>query len=729
TTSTIDQGVALKENDEVLLEAVFHILINGTAQFVDGSSEGAAVRFAKGVDVSGLVPNTKYMILATKAADYNGLKQFNGIAYKEIEGGAPIVPIKYTGALSNTELAKLLNNIIAVEDLTVSVAPVVSSTGVLTYTLKNAAGDSMAVREHQTNAAAINAILALDLKVGDKVNVTSIVISWFNAPQFINGFLEKVTLDPVVEFNNSVTRLENSLPETDTVIYRDFELPTTFENLAIVWTVVEGEAALSLEGGKATITRLAEPTTVKLSGAVKEGDHEATVTVQVVIAKEGEEEPLPSIAEIFAKPKDTEVSFRGVVSGFTAYNSEFKNYDKVWLEDETGSITVYRGTFPSDLAVGDKYLVSGKMADFSGLVQVAQGSTLTLVNRGNALIDSKTITDLSTLKATDQASRINLSGEVVSVSATGREMVVKVGEKNITVRTTSDLVTDPINAKLLEGIVGQTVNLKDIHVDWHNGAQLLPTVASQIEFIKVEDDELVHMAIVQLIEQFKDKSFEMETAVELPTKLLGVDLVWTIDPENAIKDGKWMTVTEDTNITLSVVGTLNDAEDSSGNMTVTIKIPVEGQTYKETFNSITVADLTGYSGSYKFDGVGGSKWDIVARTNMDAYAIDKQGFILRQSSDNGYIKVTLANGFLAFSFEYRKSWTGANAREYKVDITNNGVTVTYDIPKFGAGSGAQDNIYTWNYDGPALTGEVVVKIYTVGASGNQATFDNFTWTE
>ena len=625
TISTIDEAVKLKKGDAVVFEALFHILINGTAQFVDGSNEGAAVRFAKGVDVSGLIPNTKYIVLATKADEYSGLKQFDGIAYSDIDGGTPIVPVKYTGALSNTELAKLMNNIIAVEDLTVSVAPAVSSTGVLTYTLKNSAGDSMAFREHQTNAAAIDAVLALELKVGDKVNVTSVVVSWFNSPQFINGFLERITLDPAVEFANSVTRLEATLPETDTVKYGDFNLPTTFENLAIVWTVTDGAAAASVEAGKVTITKLTDRTTVKLSGAVTQGEYQATVTVQLVIAKEGEEEPLPTIAEVFALPKDTEVVFAGVVSGFSPYNTKYNSFDKVWVEDETGSITLYGAKLPTTLAIGDKYIVTGKLAGYNGLIQIANTATFELVSSNNPLKDSRNITAISQLSETDQASRINLSGIVESITADGRTLKIVVGETTIEVRAGQSDKTHPVNAAILEGIVGQTVNLLNIHVDWYNGPQLFPTLASQIELVKLDDDEIVHMAIAQLIEQFKDKSFEMETAIVLPQELLGVSLVWTIDPTNAIVAGKWMTVTEDTNITLSVVGTLNEEVHSSGNMTVTIKFK------KETAGDEEVTTKLYYEGeTAKF--TEDATQNNAAVVNLDASLFFVTGTVIQGSS-------------------------------------------------------------------------------------------------
>ena len=269
-----------------------------------------------------------------------------------------------------------------------------------------------------------------------------------------------------------------------------------------------------------------------------------------------------SIEEVYSKPKETKVVITGVVSGFTDYNSQFKNYDKVWIEDETGSITVYRNSFPSDLAIGDKYTVAGETDNYYGLVQIKQGADLIFASSGNELIASRTITDLSTLEVTDQASRINLVGEVVSVTSTGQEMVVKVGEKTITIRAISNVSTNPINAHLLTAIVGETVELKNIHVDWHNEAQLLPTLIEQVVFKGLSNEKKLQLDVVAIENQFDNKNFNMGEEVVLPlTGLHETTISWVLDPLVAIVDGKWMNVTEDTQVTLTATISLGELEE------------------------------------------------------------------------------------------------------------------------------------------------------------------------
>lgn len=103
--------------------------------------------------------------------------------------------------------------------------------------------------------------------------------------------------------------------------------------------------------------------------------------------------------------------------------------------------------------------------------------------------------------------------------------------------------------------------------------------------------------------------------------------------------------------------------------------------------------------------------------------------MLRRSAEKSSLSATFTSEIGKFSFQYRKAFTGGeNNRNYKVDVTNNGITTTYTIPTFGA-SGTDETVHTFAQE-LNLEGEVVIKIYATGAKGNQqATFDNFAWTE
>src|SRR5690554_2369937 len=117
--------------------------------------------------------------------------------------------------------------------------------------------------------------------------------------------------------------------------------------------------------------------------------------------------------------------------------------------------------------------------------------------------------------------------------------------------------------------------------------------------------------------------------------------------------------------------------------------------YHETF------DNSSLSGSYDdgtFTGVNGVDWTYVhARDEGDA-PIDGKGIMLRRVAEKSSLSATFTNGIGEFSFEYRKAFTGGTARKYAVDVTHNGTTTTYDLPEFGSGSGAQDDIYEFTQE-------------------------------
>ncbi|MFA5474133.1 MAG: immunoglobulin-like domain-containing protein [Acholeplasmataceae bacterium] len=372
----------------------------------------------------------------------------------------------------------------------------------------------------------------------------------------------------------------------------------------------EDPTVVTIEAGE-KVTRPSNPTREDfnflgwyLDEAVEPFDFNTAINEDITLYARWEAVALGTIADALAKPAGFEVIIEGVVSGFTAYTT-FGNYDKVWIEDGTGAITVYRGTFPETLAIGDKFTVRGKVAAFNGLIQIAQGSTLTYVDSGNALIDSADILDIDELTVDKVATRVNLSGTVVSISGNGRDMVVKVGEKNISLRAIAD--TGAINTHILTGSVGQQVNLKDIQVDWFNGPQLLPTLAAQVEFIGMTDAQKVAAAKDTILDYFDGKSFDMGTQIVIDEEgLHDVTVDFETDPVGALdEEGKWMDVVEDTVVIFTVTITLG-AEEEEFTFSVTIKFAEEDTDvvlYETGFEDVTGTNVAGYaSGEVLSDG-------------------------------------------------------------------------------------------------------------------------------
>jgi hypothetical protein len=320
-TTKIDEAVATAGGTVVAFEGYLYDGANNTWQFGNPDSEfGAAIRYFD----TDLTVGKWYLVIAEKASDYNGLPQMNHIGFVQLEDKLDeFVPAKYTGDLTSTELAKIKNQIVAIDGLEVAVAPSISSSGVLTYTLKNGAGQTIAFREHQSKTDYIDAVMALNLEVGDFVNVKSAVVSWFNNPQFLLGVLEVAEVSEEQLFDQSVGRFQATLPADNVKHYEDFNLAITFENLSIAWSVTSGEAAASIDAtGKVTVTKLDAETTVVLTGTVTEAAFTATVTVSVKVAAIGQEPPTETLLKT--------IDF-GTVSktGYVAGTLTFTNGDGV----------------------------------------------------------------------------------------------------------------------------------------------------------------------------------------------------------------------------------------------------------------------------------------------------------------------------------------------------------------------------------------------------------------
>src|SRR5690606_34185827 len=114
-------------------------------------------------------------------------------------------------------------------------------------------------------------------------------------------------------------------------------------------------------------------------------------------------------------------------------------------------------------------------------------------------------------------------------------LVVTVGEDDITIRSMSSQASDPINALFLNADVGQTVHVKGIHVGWYNGPQLIPSLVSQFEFVALTNTQKLELAEAALVAEFDGEEFNMESDIELPLEgLHGVEVSWAMDPAGAI---------------------------------------------------------------------------------------------------------------------------------------------------------------------------------------------------
>src|SRR5690554_5769746 len=340
--------------------------------------------------------------------------------------------------------------------------------------------------------------------------------------------------------------------------------PTNEINKEVTWSSSDENVATVDENGLVTGVSAGEATiTVK----TVDGSHKAQTTVIV----------LPTIAEVREISKGTETEFVGVVTGFTDYSEQYSNFDKVFIEDSTAAIVVYRAGFPQDLKVGDRYKVTGKLDSFNGLIQIASGATVEKLESDIELIAPVEVTDLTEIDESYQGKRVDLEGTVVSVSSTGQELVVKVGENQITVRSNSNSADHIVNSHLLTASVGQVVKLHGIHIDWHKDSQLIPTLVEQVEFVMPSDEALAQLVLDAIVNEWENKSFNMGTDATLPqTGDYDSTITWTFASEGIIVEGKWSDVTADKTYSVTVVVTIGD-EEVSKVFDITVKFVDEGE--------------------------------------------------------------------------------------------------------------------------------------------------------
>jgi len=150
----------------------------------------------------------------------------------------------------------------------------------------------------------------------------------------------------------------------------------------------------------------------------------------------------------------------------------------------------------------------------------------------------------------------------------------------------------------------------------------------------------------------------------------------------------------------------------------------------ETFDAFdTTAAANGYVDG-TFVGVGGITWTYGAArstntiTEEGPYQITGNGFVLRRPSTS-YLEATFPNGLSAFSFQYRKAFTGASARQLEVFVNGTSAGTT---PEFGTGTGDVATVFSYSLT-INQAGPVVIRIKNVGDidQNRQSTIDNIVW--
>ena len=438
---------------------------------------------------------------------------------------------------------------------------------------------------------------------------------------------------------------------------------------------------------------------------------------------------LSDIEDVYAMADGTTIKIKGILSAMTKTGG-------YWMQDATAGINIYASsaalTTIQGLALGVEIELVGELAIYRGLYEITNIQTVEVTNNTPALPTPVSINDV----AFTNEGLLPYQGQLVSF-----EGFLLKADVNATTSSFSFDLYNPVNGKTIQARVESTVpgfadivaflnplavdspiNVVGALIGWYNNYQLAVTGASNFVAGTLTDDHKVALDAAAIV--VPSAVTEAGTLVLPATGTNGSAIAWASN--NVLIDAATGAVTlpasgQET-VTLTATVTLNSASKVvTFDVLVGVAATVTG--YTETFE-------TNIGTSYAngtFTGVEGIEWTYVHARNVDVYGIDGTGIMLRRSDEPSSLAATFSNGIGTISFEYRKAYTGATERTYKVVVTVGGVDTEYIIPGFGSGTGANETIGTFTQE-LNLAGTVTVKIVAYGPVGNQqAVFDNFVW--
>ena len=541
----------------------------------DGT-DAVAVRTLSGVKLDF---GYEYTVIGTKSV-FNGLIQINQITVTKGEAGELETPI----ALTETELKDnaYLETIQA--HLVSIVGAEITNINVDNYsnteiTLKIGTAELLIRWDSRVQISQEAEDKLTEFVVGDVVNIVGAPMGWHNGPQLgYNDASQIVVSEP--ETNEDIVAAAIAALDIPNVTKVDLELPTVGRFEAVISWASSHPAIIAADG---TLVMPEENTEVTLTATVTFGDFTDTVDFVVLVHVD---EDILNVKLTRALAADSPAKFTGVISGMDP-----SRY--VYVSDVDGStIVLYNPDRPEGLALGDKVLVEGTLAHYNGLIQIAAGGTIEILESGLTIPDAIEVDKIPELTVDDQGKRYSIENlVVVSLSSNGRSLTVTDGIKDIIV------YVDPDNEDIrnhIAGAVGKKVNLVEVHVGWFNNGQFLIGNEEEVVIVELTDNE---KALADLNEIDLPTTIATDDKLTLPT-LGGLHesvITWTSSDDTIIAtDGTVVLPTEETTITLTATANLNDAEEvlnfvivvkpegSAVEQTVTLKYPGGGTSINMT---------------------------------------------------------------------------------------------------------------------------------------------------
>ncbi|HPX71766.1 MAG TPA: lamin tail domain-containing protein, partial [Acholeplasmataceae bacterium] len=284
----------------------------------------------------------------------------------------------------------------------------------------------------------------------------------------------------------------------------------------------------------------------------------------------------PSISEVREQTSGS-VEFLGIITRVSG--------DFVAVADNTGAITIFKGTKPANLAVGDKVKVTGTRSAYKGLEQITSG-TVTILTIDN----ESPVFNITTLEGINarQSPHINVSG-LTPDSLSGQNLTVSLNGQTILIRANSS--SGAVFEAVQSAYAAKSINLTGVFVDWYNTnetAQFLIENVEQITTVEYTDAEKVALMITTLeAANYNGEVYDMGTTVPfiMTDTRYGTTIEWVYEPTDAVTaQNKWKDVSENTPVKATATVSLGSISD-----THIVNVIIN---YIDSSTDITSSDIT-----------------------------------------------------------------------------------------------------------------------------------------
>lgn len=334
-----------------------------------------------------------------------------------------------------------------------------------------------------------------------------------------------------------------------------------------------GDIEMGMPNVDVAISNVSNPATNEFLMSFVNGHH---VTARAYAIIDNGEELVTIYSDVVVKPSFQEIEdIRGLAAGETVETygivSGIMGTKFVFVQQKDGSAAIVmhyvKDLSTSGLKVGDEVIISGTMGNFKGLIQVAAGGEIQILNSGNTVPLAENLgSTLKTFTVGDQSKRFDVSGLTV-VSVLDQNLVVKDASNNeITIRVDQKDDTDLMEF-VASLVPGEVIAIKDMHMGWYEGAQFLLNNVNEVTLDPLSIENKIKSRITT---ELDGKSFNEGSEVSLPTELFGVSISWDTEPSDLIVDGKFKEVESDLSATMTATFTVPGRTESTHSVTVTV---------------------------------------------------------------------------------------------------------------------------------------------------------------